>query len=437
MSCKSGEEGLTDPLEGMRVRPGFRPAEGPRCSWLIRPSLLGRMGKPLMGNRSKRTDFRPSPDEITPTMNPDSEEGAELANWLSTVDECHSMCADFCDTMSDSPIYSTPEIISQYSNDDDRVDQGRMDTAYRDCLSDCYSGCSPSNYEPSEKMEIPPENEWGDSGCATFTRDERISECGSPYLYAQTLNDFLAIDPYRDGANVDINNSSSEEEELIRTAWALLKANTDLIQWAGCFVRGSSDSDNIAGCVVEHLTRADHWYTPWVDISVHAFSDKCDNPHATDDKGFGGNIGLCRGVRWDDWMTVWSRGTDTDRLCAVINFAATLCHELTHVCHLSCETSDWSESEVKHDCCHSYLIGSVLEYCLYQRYSDALSSSCCSLPNFEPVFYKDSTEDVQYDDCVTKAHENTGRAGSYHEDEWMNDDTKEKGLQISEFRQGP
>jgi len=133
--------------------------------------------------------------------------------------------------------------------------------------------------------------------------DSQLSECESPYPNVQHIEDFLAIDPDSDGSNFDFEwdvepgeGDLEEERTLLRTAWALLKQNIDLVRWAVCWVRGSDD--DLADALEEHLF-AEYGFlgTGWVNIHIHGTYETClgsDPFNGYSDVLGGGLIDICR-----------------------------------------------------------------------------------------------------------------------------------------------
>ena len=236
------------------------------------------------------------------------------------------------------------------------------------------------------EMEIPDCENWSgtngpcdstgtdaSSRCAHFDFDAR-EECEIPLLEPRTIDDFLSIEPYVDGTSVNIKRAETDEEALVRTAWALLRRNEDLVVFAVCWVTANPDKGD---CIVGHLE--EFLPTSMVRITV-------DRLVKYDFSGwpmifFGGLIRILETGKFKDYVAAWTSGVDEYRYCSAVDLACTLLHELTHVC--------WrAASDDPGDCRNSYIIENVFRYCMFQRYYGA-AVGCCTGLDADDVFYHD------------------------------------------------
>ena len=218
---------------------------------------------------------------------------------------------------------------------------------------------------PPERMRL--------HACAHFDFDAR-EECEIPLLEPRTIDDFLSIEPYVDGTSVNIKRAETDEEALVRTAWALLRRNEDLVVFAVCWVTANPDKGD---CIVGHLE--EFLPTSMVRITV-------DRLVKYDFSGwpmifFGGLIRILETGKFKDYVAAWTSGVDEYRYCSAVDLACTLLHELTHVC--------WrAASDDPGDCRNSYIIENVFRYCMFLRYHGA-AVGCCTGLDADDVFYHD------------------------------------------------
>ena len=213
------------------------------------------------------------------------------------------------------------------------------------------------------------------SRCAGFDFDAR-EDCEVPLLDPRTIDDFLSIEPYSEGANVNIKRAESDEEELIRTAWALLRRNEDLVVFAVCWVTANPGKGD---CIVGHLEA----FSPMSIVRV-TVNSTCDyHFQGWPDVFFGGLIQICRTGKFAEYLSAWNSGVDEYRYCSAVDLACTLLHEMTHVC--------WrAASDDPDDCRNSYIIENVFRYCMFQRYYGA-AVGCCTGLDADRVFYHDGS----------------------------------------------
>lgn len=143
--------------------------------------------------------------------------------------------------------------------------------------------------------------------------------------------------------------------DLIRRAFRLLEDNRALVNWALCMV-----NPDWGNCVWNRITANSN---P-VNISFRS--------------GLGGLAkgSPVYGIRLDaENMALLGAieccGDDESRVCATIQVASAMFHELIHVCG-----RDFNDSEG--ECGQAYLAENLLLWSLFNRYPSALVSSCCT-----------------------------------------------------------
>ena len=303
------------------------------------------------------------------------EKTADLADFTYCRDTCDSICSTDIGLPWDDGSYT------------DR-------TSYSECYDDCVSACMGTESAGPARMVLP---DW--------TEGYAADRCGAPYgedvavaplLNARTISDFLSIDPEVDGASVVIEGAEDYEEQLLRTAWALITQNLDLMEFALTYLRGAGDgvferfSEHVlgeTGSTVE-LRDSGSGFVTYLKIKINKTRS-----------------------RWKNYVRIWTNESvsDSDRLCCALDLACTLAHETTHLADLVCvedgfagfkegvytELYDlgllspfwewvlWEHIEKGGHCCHSYLAENIFRYCMTTRYSSALKndrgvpSTCC------------------------------------------------------------
>jgi len=259
----------------------------------------------------------------------------------------------------------------------------------------------------SQYFVIPAADQWGNPECYGGNAD-----CGDLCLNPKTLDDLRAIVP-GDETSVIVKNAHEDEEEILRTAWGILRRNPDLMAWSLC--KGYKDritnqvygSVEVFGKVLyrnegrriarnyenikRKLTEGLFERTGARRISIHMHNTRTGGMFLEpkfQGSWIGHGIWISRFSRsWDrKYRRIWNEGeSDADRFCAAVDLAATLYHELLHVLagdfdetdHRQCYDPDDEDGESHCDCDEMYLSENVFRWALYQRYSEASSSECC------------------------------------------------------------
>jgi hypothetical protein len=86
-----------------------------------------------------------------------------------------------------------------------------------------------------------------------------------------------------------------------------------------------------------------------------------------------------------------------DSLCVIINLAAGMAHEITHVCNWSGKDGHAIE---RGNCRQSYVFENLVRWALYPRYPDVVSSLCCFQGVVRGLFGYGGNENGFNDDCV-------------------------------------
>lgn len=193
--------------------------------------------------------------------------------------------------------------------------------------------------------------------------DGTAGECPSPCLDLQSTADFESLDLDEAARHVVIHDANSSEEELLLTAWAILLANQDVMEWVLCWLYGAGGGD----CYLNRLNRT----SSRVEIKVTDSRAGCKHDFTGGADLTGGYIKVCcTRDAWIKYTRIFASSAVEDRMCSAIDLAATLFHELTHVC--------WrSPDDTSCTCQYSYMIENLFRWAIMQRYPDATASDCC------------------------------------------------------------
>ena len=179
------------------------------------------------------------------------------------------------------------------------------------------------------------------------------------------------------GEKLRVSNCSSGMSDFYRAAWCFLLENWDVVKWIFEINFGTSEC---IGNVLNHRTVGFYvacsnsrssglLYCDSGSYAAHSY----EWPVADTPEG---------GVPGEGWITICMehsfakerlrafRAGGKDKLCALIDLAATILHELTHICALN---YDQDEDE----CETSFTTENTFRWAMAQRFPDSCDSSCC------------------------------------------------------------
>jgi hypothetical protein len=153
-------------------------------------------------------------------------------------------------------------------------------------------------------------------------------------------------------------------------AWALLIDNIDVVDWLSCLMMIVRRQSCLSRVLDTRWTR---------DVRVH-FRTKEDSRRCKN-APFSGNgtrdrIVICYSSGpWQRYRRMWSSEDDEVRTCGLVDFSATLLHELTHVCGYN--------EPGPGECAESYRIENSFRWAMAQRFTAARKNPCCGgLPGY-------------------------------------------------------
>lgn len=207
--------------------------------------------------------------------------------------------------------------------------------------------------------------------------DDFLTTCGEVEVTRaglQSLEDFGTLAAM-------LWTATDSEVELFGCAVGLLAGNADLIRWAICGVGGELAVPVYAEAIVSWVTgfkllnlvfientdfsgsardpstyRAFSPYVPWVFIQRDS-------------------------VDIQTWIQMWETGDLDTQLCAAIQVASLLLHEMTHSVHL-----DWGEWIGLYECNNSFMTQNTFQWAAFQRFPQAAESPCCGRLDSDSVF---------------------------------------------------
>lgn len=147
----------------------------------------------------------------------------------------------------------------------------------------------------------------------------------------------------------------------------MLNQNADLVEWVTCVVYGDLDGAWLFHTIVDYMDELVANRTPVNMTCVTAGSKYLAQTVV--------------GVAWnsDDpilqyWASQFANGSAEDKLCAVLNCAQVMYHELLHVA-IGLDSVD---SGVEPEACHHVSVAqSLMKFALLLRFPQARASRCC------------------------------------------------------------
>lgn len=283
-----------------------------------------------------------------------------------------------------------------YDEDRDRRLQDKQYQMQRQLEDARRSHKGPAGGNSSEGERFSPPSSW-DSGCNSRVLSK--TSCQEPFI-SQRAEDApveCSFAAYKEHVNV-LANCTTDEEELFTVAWCVLLDNWDIVEWVCCLVF-STDSD-AADKTYDLLTR--QW--PWrSDISCPGLES--DGEMFTGRRDIFGGVITAAGAlpNGEDpiasLVQMFACGNDVVRSCAIIQTAAVLFHELTHLTGLVGEDPiEPGDASSGCGCFKSYLAGNTFMWAMLQRYPiamnpnsgpEAINDDCCRGP-----LGKDSSAEV-------------------------------------------
>ena len=181
-----------------------------------------------------------------------------------------------------------------------------------------------------------------------------------------------------------IKNATADEEALITAAWNLILANLDLVKWSVCKTTGSvstTEFSRLQDCINGKKPRR-------VTVRIVDFKGGFMAAYGTSIIWVGRDKDAFHG-----YLEMWTAGTDTERLCAALDLAASLLHEMTRLAGYTL----W-DFDLFGGCFSSYLIDNTFRWGLFHRYSGA-ATGCCGKLAVDDVFGCGSPVYPDFNDC--------------------------------------
>lgn len=222
------------------------------------------------------------------------------------------------------------------------------------------------------------------------------SLCPPPCLNQQTMVDFMAIDltAASDRVRFDFGAFNAPPVDLAIAAISFLAANSDVIDWITCRVSTADYEGN--------QRPPGKWGQQLVDLVTNGkivfrmlpspLMGLCNaGPFFTFPGRKPATVHICTdsGTWWSYWNT-WLNARDglsnspsIDQASILIDFAATVLHELTHACGRALtgrhgDSATDGNSSSHGDCAESYRTENMFRWAMYTRFPEAAASLCTS-----------------------------------------------------------
>lgn len=231
-----------------------------------------------------------------------------------------------------------------------------------DCFASGANGASRSRVRRIDGFvdEVPSHYPGASGDCGSIcVLHGSESTCSAPCISASASPYSLTLD------TLSLSGFSGTEAEAMEAAWMFLQANVDVIDWVSCWLTGAVD-DRISSTLTD-------------TSAVFRTKIRLDNTNscsgvANTSNGPIERITICGPqTAWRRFYAAWTCGSGDDVMCALVDFAGTLLHELTHYVDL-----DVGDPLGGGNCYTSYRFENMFRWAMYQRYPDAALSACCS-----------------------------------------------------------
>jgi len=202
-----------------------------------------------------------------------------------------------------------------------------------------------------------------------------------------TVYGFFNDPAFRSAMLITITGATADEEALIRKAYGVLMATDDLIEAALCWAYGGLPPVAALECLRRQLREQSTSFEvlgllgiecTW-DLGVvkSSFEGYASVPKSVIRFGGPGRIAICRSEDWYALVGGWQSGRDEDKMCAALDLAGTILHEVLHTCADADDRVDGS-GDACGLCSPTYLMENTWRWAAFQRFSAALNSACCA-----------------------------------------------------------
>lgn len=234
------------------------------------------------------------------------------------------------------------------------------------------------------RAQLYPPSGWTTSCPDDFTGSAECNALADGEIREYTLSALSTLGS-RAAENVVIRgDADATDEDLLRQAWGVLQNNVDLINWAVCWATGNSNGDH---CIVNRISRTSS------RVEVRLYDEgtcpvQVTNFYGAVD-GTGGRIRICKSGDWEVYREKFTSGDELMILCSVLDLAAAICHELTHVCGRA-------SGDEPDGCYRSYLIENAFRWGLFRRFPAAAVGTCCQGLSDSSLFGSDGISGITH-----------------------------------------
>ena len=172
---------------------------------------------------------------------------------------------------------------------------------------------------------------------------------------------------------VEIYGATDVEKELFKAMWWVLQENIDIVMWTDCMYTGTTAApkDMCRARLVGHIMGDYTTHMIWLNTEVGWIS-QFGGQHApgTVVLPYSDTLLMWRPV-WENRVSMWNSGDPDTMMCVLVDGAAALLHELTHVArYVLLDILPSPETK----CYASHVMENMFRWAIFQRFPP---TSCC------------------------------------------------------------
>lgn len=222
------------------------------------------------------------------------------------------------------------------------------------------------------------------SACTLDCRDdvEQDSSTCDPWVSTWTpssisSSDFVAkakAAASKSMSYVEIYGATDVEEELFKAMWWVLQENIDIVMWTDCMYTGTTAApkDMCRARLVGHIMGDYTTHMIWLSTDVGWISQLGgQRAPGTVVLPYSDTLLMWRSV-WETRISRWNSGDPDTMMCVLVDGAAALLHELTHVArYVLLDILPSPETK----CYASHVMENIFRWAIFQRFPP---TSCCT-----------------------------------------------------------
>ena len=232
--------------------------------------------------------------------------------------------------------------------------------------------CTGGTFDPPAFFECRDKVRENPADCNPPCVRPRVCDLRSPSVLGATER---ARESYKLQTRGDIS-WDADAETLVAQAFAILGLNVDVIRWISCIYYGQYGALSPASCIERKIRGTGSFRLNLVLVGEEG-SFRASPSYAPVPFGSpaypGGRIEIFDGSRWGKYLAAYRTSAGAPQFCIVLDLAATILHELVHVCTPLQFSDSGDESE---DCDPTYLLENAFRWAMAQRYPCISGTSC-------------------------------------------------------------